>query len=284
MKKRVLITGANGFAGRNLMNALPDEEYEKIPLVRKTSGLKDEIVADFCDVNFSLIVNSLVKVDAVVHFGAKIGFGNSSKKDFFLPNVLATAELVNWANKVGAHFVFASTAIVCGVKNPFISSQSKPDPDTHYGYSKWLAEELIKMSEVSYTILRIGGIFGRNGSPYLSINEVINDALNGIKPKQYGSGDIRRSYIYVKDLSEIIKKCMENKLEGTYFAAGSNVNTISEMLNIICDILLPGSEPEYEVGIDGQDQIVEHSLELRKGRSFKKAIENIKNDEMKGLI
>ena len=199
--KRVLITEATGFIGSNLMNILKKTDWELVPLVRNRAGLKNEVLINFCAPNFCKAINSLPKVDAIVHFGAKIGWDSSSRQALFVPNVLATAELVNWAREINAYFVFASAAIVCGVKNTNITSVSKPNPDTNYGYSKWLAEEIIQMSGVKHAILRIAGVFGKDGPSHLSINKTINDALNGITPIQYGNAGIKRNYIYIKDLS-----------------------------------------------------------------------------------
>jgi len=276
MGERVLITGANGFIGSTLLRRLADTKWEVIPLNRKSSRLKNEVVLDFCDEDFFVKIDSLPKVDAVIHLGARIDWGGSSRTDLFVPNVLATAELARWSNKIGAYLIFASTAIICGLDNPYIKSDSKPKIDSDYGYSKWLAEELIRMSGVKYAILRIGGAFGRNGPKHLSLNRSIDNALNGIRPIQYGAGNQKRNYIYVEDLADILLYCLENRIEGTHLIAGSNTNTVSEMLETICHILLPDKNPEYKSGDNSHDQIIEHSQALLKGRSFENAIFDLK--------
>ena len=275
IKKSVLITGANGFVGRNLLIGLEGTDWNIVHLLHRKMGLTNEIVLDFCSEDFNTLLNTLPKVDVVVHLGAKIGWDGSSRQDLYVPNILATAELVNWANKIGASFIFASAAIVCGVQSPCITSESKPNPDTDYGYSKWLAEELIMMSGVKYTILRISGIFGKNGPQHLGINKAIENALNGEIPVQYGSGNIKRNYIYVKDLVDIIIYCMENQIEGIHLVAGSSTNTVADMLEIICDKILLKTHPIYLNGKDGQDQVVMPSPILPRGRIFEDAIEDI---------
>ena len=278
MGKKILITGASGFIGKVLMENLINTNYELIPMVRKSIGFRNEIVIDFNDSSFYTKVNSLPKVEVVVHLGAKIGFGNVTSKELFVPNVFSTAVLVNWANMSNAYFLFASTAIISGIRSNYITSESKPCPDTDYAYSKWLAEEIIKMSGVKSAILRIGGVFGKNGPSHLGINTAIDRALKGQSPIQYGDGKIKRNYIYVKDLAEVIKFCIEKEVEGIHLVAGSFTYSIAEMLQIICDVLLPEKNPEICSGSkDSYDQIIEHSLSLPKGRSFKEAIEDIKS-------
>jgi len=278
MRERVLITGANGFIGRTFLKRLADTKWEVISLKRKSSKLKNEVVLDFCDEDFYVKLDSLPKVDAVIHLGAKIGWDGSSRSDLFVPNVLAAAELARWSNKIGAYLIFASASIICGLSNPYIESDSKPKFDSDYGYSKWLAEELIKMSGVEHAIMRICGVFGKNGPKHLSLNRSIDNALNGIRPIQYGAGNQKRNYIYVEDLAGILLYCLENRIKGTHLVAGSNINTISEMLETICHILLPGKKPEYKAGGNSHDQIIEHSQALLKGRSFEDAICDLKKD------
>lgn len=76
----------------------------------------------------------------------------------------------------------------------------------------------------------------------------------------------------------MIAYCLENKIEGTHFVAGSAVNTVSEMLQIICDVILPNRKPECREGKGGQDQIIGHSARFPKGRSFEDAIRDIKRN------
>jgi len=276
MGERVLITGANGFVGSTLLRRLADTKWEVISLSRKSCTLKNEVVLDFCDEDFYVKLDSLPKIDAVIHLGARIGWDGSSRSDLFVPNVLATAELARWSEKKGAYLIFASAAIICGLDNPYIESDSKPKFDSDYGYSKWLAEELIKMSGVEHAILRICGVFGKNGPKHLSLNRTIDSALNGIIPIQHGAGNQKRNYIYVEDLADILLYCLENRIEGTHLVAGSNINTVSEMLNIICNVLVPGKKPDVRTDRDGYDQIVQHSEFLPIGQSFDSAISDIK--------
>lgn len=274
-RKSVLITGANGFVGRYLINALKHSEWDIIPLVHRETGLPDEVVVDFCTDDLNHVLSTLPEVDVIVHLGAKIGWDNSSKEDLFVPNVLATAEIANFAKKMDAYFIFASAVIVCGIREPLINAESMVKLDSDYGYTKWLGEEIIKMSGVSNAILRISGIFGMGGPQHLGLNRSISEALKGNPPLQYGNGKIRRNYIYVEDLVDTIIYCMENHVEGTHIVSGSSVITIADMLQIICDKMLFGTHPMYLEGKDGQDQIATPSPALPQSRSFEEAIEHI---------
>ncbi len=274
-KRKVLVTGANGFTGSTLIKILQGSKWEIIPMTQWEMGLKNEVTIDFCDSGFMKVLQRLSPVDAVVHLAARVGWDGSSREDLFQPNVLAAAELVNWAKYHNSNFVFASAALICGERNPHITAGCVLNTDNDYLYSKWLGEEIIRMSGIKHTILRISGIFGKNGPAHLGINNAITSALQGTPPVQYGDGKIRRNYVYVKDLCNIIKYCLDNTIEGTHLVGGSQAITIGEMLEMICDVLLPGKKPEIRPGKGGHDQLIDHSLQLPNGRTFKEAILDI---------
>jgi nucleoside-diphosphate-sugar epimerase len=274
-KKKILVTGANGFTGSTLIKDVQNSNWEIIPMTQWKVGLKNEVTIDFCDKNFMKVLQGLSPVDAVVHLGARVGWDGSSRADLFEPNVLATAELVNWAKQHNSYFVFASAALICGERNPHISAGCVLNTENDYLYSKWLGEELIRMSGIKHAILRISGIFGKNGPSHLGINNAITGALQGTPPVQYGDGKIKRNYIYVKDLCNVIKYCLDNTIEGTHLLGGPRAISIAEMLEIICDVLLPGTKPEIRPGKPGHDQLIDHSPLLPNGRPFKEAILDI---------
>jgi nucleoside-diphosphate-sugar epimerase len=274
--KKILITGANGFTGSHLVRVLGASGYEVIPLDQRGSGLKNEVVIDFCDERFPGVLKGLPPVYGVVHLGARIGWDGSTRAELFQPNVLATAQLVHWAKKTNSYFVFVSAALIAGERNPYINDACLLNTENEYLYSKWLAEEIIKMSEIRHAILRISGIFGRNGPSHLRINRAITDVLAGVPPVRYGDGKIKRNYIYVKDLCNIIKYCLDNTLEGSHLVGGAYGDTIAEMLETICNVLLPGSKPKIREGHPGYDQIIELSHILPTGRTFEAAVKDIK--------
>ncbi|MCP4216753.1 MAG: NAD(P)-dependent oxidoreductase [bacterium] len=272
---KILITGANGFTGGYLMRLFEKIGWDFVPMTQFPMGLKHEVTVDFCDHRFSEILNSLPHVDAVVHLGTRVGWDGGTSADLFQPNVLATGQLAHWAQKQGAFFVFASAALIAGEKKTHITADCPPGTENPYLYGKWLAEELIRMSGVSFANLRISGIFGKNGPAHLGLNRAINGVLNGVAPVQYGDGLIKRNYIYVKDLCNIIRHCIQNKIEGTHLVGGKKINTLAEMLHTICTILATDLEPEIKPAGSGYDQIVDPSPALPETMSFKEAITDI---------
>ncbi|MCP5105636.1 MAG: NAD(P)-dependent oxidoreductase [bacterium] len=284
--KKILLTGANGFTGRALMESLAGSEWEVIPMTFPQSGITGEVPVDFNEDRLAGVLRSLPPVDAVVHLATRVGWDGSKREELFKPNVLATAQLVDWARGHGSYFVFASAALIAGENNPHITPACGLELQTanDYLYSKWLAEEIIRMSGIMHANLRISGIFGKDGPPHLGLNKAIAGALKGIAPVQYGDGKIKRNYIYVKDLCNIIRFCIDNRVSGTHLAAGTFADTLAGMLETICTVLLPGRKPEIRPADNnrsGHHQVVEPSPLLPKSRNFHDAVNDIEEKTLK---
>ena len=218
------------------------------------------------------------EVDAMVHLGTKVGFGQESLHDLFLANVAATSSLVTLARHIGSHFVFASAALVAGTRQSLIDDKTTENADTPYMQSKLLAEQIIEASGIDAAILRIGGVFGMNGPAHLGLNRAIQSAVCGQPPVQIGNGSARRNYAYVKDAAAIIVDVLERKITGRHLVAGAETLTVKEMLQAVCNVFLPGQSPLLEPGNKAIDQVILSSTSLLPTRSFNNALLDMKAD------
>jgi len=273
-KPRVLLTGATGFLGKATADTLQQSGFEIIRAVRHPCH-PGEIKLDFSDLrSFESLLGSN-QFDVMVHIGAKVDFQTSAIDDFFPENICATAILLWIARSVGSQFVFASTALV-GEHPPtnnhsfFESCSSHP-----YAKSKWIGELLAAASGVNATILRFGGIYGRNGPEHLGINKAIRSAAIGITPTVLGEGLAQRNYIYVKDAAQQIEFAITNRVYGTHIIAGTENLSIREMLGSVCETFLPGKSPLHARGPETTDQIFKPSSEFPKTRLFSEGLADI---------
>ncbi len=276
--KSVLVTGASGFIGRATVTSLEQAGWVVTRGVRSASQSSGdgEIYLDLKNPAEILALANGARFDAIVHLGANVGLSGVMEAEMFTPNVLATGCLAFLANQWNAHLVFASSAIVCGVTSERIETNTPVSADTAYAQSKRLGEQLIEASHVRNCILRIGGVFGANGPAHLGLNRAIDGALKGTRPTKSGSGGAMRNYIYVKDVAEAIVFVLQQRVEGTHFLAGSELTPISQMLQIICDILLPGQQPAIAAGPEAMSQVITPSEDLPKSRGFREALIDIK--------
>lgn len=277
--KSVLVTGASGFIGRATVTALAKAGWDVTRALRFTENSKDAkaIFIDLAKPSTVLSLADKIRFDAIVHIGAHVGWSGQSLDELYVPNVLSTGCLAALSRQWGAHLLFASAAIVSGIRTQKIETTSPSNPDTPYAKSKWLAEELILASECSHCIFRIAGVFGLYGPNHLGINRAIDGAINGLVPTQVGEAAALRNYIYVDDVADSIVFALENKLQGTHLVSGSEALSIQQMLSQICEIFLPGHSVKLKDGKEAVNQVICPSRYLPAGRRFIEALADMKS-------
>jgi nucleoside-diphosphate-sugar epimerase len=280
MDKTVFLTGANGFLGRHTLDALKKSGWDVICCVRSAASAGFEHTTVMCDLNNPeeiISLKDLYRADAIVHLACHVDLNESTDERLFVPNVLATGCIAYLAQAWKARLLFSSSVIAHGTHAERIEKACPIEPDTVYGRSKVLGEELIVASGVEHTILRIAGIFGCDGPKHLGLNRAIDDAFNGTRPTQIGSGKALRNYIYVRDVAEAIVSALECNISGVHLLSGSEILPVSQMLETLCEIVLPGTTPLIKEGTEATNQVVQPSPELPRTRTFREALLDIRS-------
>lgn len=175
MSIKILITGATGFIGSELVQELVRRKYKVRCLCRKNSyieKLKNLPVEIFYgDITDRKSLDDAVNnIDIVIHLAAilKIDKHDSSAdhdRIFNDVNVNGTRNLLSAAEKFNVKkFIHISTMAVFNV---FREGKINPIPSMHpdvyaYAMSKYEAEQAVMSSKVSYTILRFPYIWDWN--------------------------------------------------------------------------------------------------------------------------
>ncbi len=276
-KKKVLVTGANGFIGRHVVTTLAIQGWMVFKGVRvvDSTDVYENVYLDLSKLESILSLENKFRFDAIVHIGSSIGFYGQAESELFVENVLSTGCLSYLVKQWNAQLIFTSAAIIHGARASKIEGSSPIDTDTAYAKSKWLAEELIKSSGIEYCILRISGVFGVNGPTHLGLNRAIDSAINGEELIQIGTGRAIRNYIYVQDVADLIFYILQQNLTGIHLVSGHEDMTITNMLEIICEIFLPTQSIVVKRGREAEHQRVIASPSLPKSRGFRDAILDI---------
>ena len=272
MIKNIILTGASGFLGKEVSQILSKKKYSYKAICSDSKFVAGHISRDLS--NTLELINLLTKEkpSIVINLAAKVSF-SASMSELYSLNILSPAIIADFCLKNDSFLVQASSIAVNGINQTLYNANSVLQPNTHYGKSKLLAENLIFESGCGSAVLRFGGIFGSNGPSHLGINKAIINAKKGKRPILYGIGDVKRNYIYVKDAAEAIVKCAEEKLTGIHYLGGEE-KPLRDMLSDICEVLIPGQFPKHIKGEITSDQIVENSP-LFEITSFRTAIEQM---------
>ncbi len=210
---KILVTGANGFVGSSLCEALYRRGVDFVPAVRKADLNGQISVGDLSqDTNWTA---ALAGCDAVIHLAARVHVMSDSARDplaaFRAVNVDATLNLARQAVAKGIkRFVFVSSIKVNGEETtiqPF-TVFDVPAPIDPYGQSKLEAEialqELGNATGLEVVIVRPPLVYG----PGVRANfrRLMQFVRTGV-PLPLGAIHTRRSMVAVDNLVDLLILC-----------------------------------------------------------------------------
>ncbi len=260
--KHVLITGAAGFIGFNLLQKFINLNAEIIAVDDFSSGKSIETLSkmpieiirgDVSDGrSFEKVPNS---IDYVFHFGAP-----SSIILFNKDPVLALSNticgLVNafeLAKRVGAQkVIYPSSGSVYGTTPPPQSEKSIPKPKNLYGITKLTCERIAasNFSSVPSVGLRIFAGYGpgeEHKGEYASVITIfLNSMLKDESPVIFGDGTQNRDFVYIDDVVDAIVQSAEKPVSNTVINVGTGKNLkFNDVVEIINRLLGKNIRPTY---------------------------------------
>ncbi len=222
----ILITGASGFVGQNLVKYIKSGE---IYLLRR-----DELM------NLPLSV----KTKNIIHLAGK---AHDLKKtanadEYYKVNFELTKNLYDQFLKSDAEkFIFISSVkAVSDNVTGVLEEDAIPDPKTHYGKSKLMSEEYIQLQPLpqgkSYYILRPCMIHGPGNKG--NLNLLYNFVKKGI-PYPLAAFNNKRSFLSIDNLCFVINELIVNSNIplGIYNVADDEPLSTNEVVNILGESL-----------------------------------------------
>ncbi len=203
----IYVTGASGRLGRVVL-----KKIDGIPLVRRSVGLKNEVVTNYDVEELGKIFRD---AKAVLHIAGSMKFND--RKSLWEGNVKITENVVN-ALPSNTKIIFASTIAVYGSNPPYMANEeTEINPDNEYAKTKAKAEEIVK-SHRRHVILRIGPIYGVQYEEYLKMISLISKGVIPI----IGSGKNRIPFVHVDDVANCFVESLRRDVEGVYVVCGKS--------------------------------------------------------------
>ncbi|MFZ4592526.1 MAG: ADP-glyceromanno-heptose 6-epimerase [Ignavibacteria bacterium] len=270
----IIVTGGAGFIGSALVWALNKKGREDIIIVDhfgKDDKYKNLVSLKFMDVfdrdDFGQMVHDGFlknnKVDVLYHLGACSSTTELDMNFLLRNNFEYTKFLCGHSVNNNIRFVYASSAATYGEgKQGYEDDESKLDtlrPLNPYGYSKQLFDQWAKREGYLDRIagMKYFNVFGPNEYHKGDMQSIVSKAYKQVKEKgtarlfksyskEYGNGEQKRDFVYVKDAVDMTIYFGENKIvNGIYNVGTGNANTFNSFVKPIFKALGVKENIEY---------------------------------------
>ena len=172
---KILITGSKGFLGRSVVKLI-NKKNNLYFITRKKNKIKKNFYCDLENLKRVKYIVNFLKPDVIINLAAEINFITRTKK-MHKVNSLVPKIFAQYCKKYNKHLIQASGTLVNGIYSLY-NHKTKLKPVNAYGKTKLSGEKYIQNTKCNYSIIRFGGIYGRNGPSHLGINNFINQAIN----------------------------------------------------------------------------------------------------------
>lgn len=245
--KTILVTGAAGFIGSNLVMELlrtvepvnivgfdSCNDYYEVSLKEYRLAEIEKLAGQYPNSKWTFIKGNLAdkalvdktfaeyKFDVVVNLAAQAGVRYSIDH----PDVYIESNIIGFYNILEAcrynpveHLVYASSSSVYGgnKKVPFSTEDKVDNPVSLYAATKksneLLAHAYSKLYNIPSTGLRFFTVYGPAGRPDMAYFGFTNKLLRGETIQIFNFGNCKRDFTYVDDIVEGVKRVMQHAPE-----------------------------------------------------------------------
>ncbi|MBF2026082.1 MAG: SDR family NAD(P)-dependent oxidoreductase [Oscillatoriales cyanobacterium C42_A2020_001] len=249
--KKILVTGASGFIGSHLCDALCEKEVEVHAIYRSQKNEKLNSVhwwkVDLQDPSSTQTVLNTIKPDIIYHLASHVT--GSRSMEHVLPtlsnNLISTVNLLKVATEIGC-----SRIILAGSLEEPEADDITVLPSSPYAAAKWASSVYAQMFHDLYktpvVVAKIFMVYVPRQNPRFLIPYVVASLLKGISP-QLTSGKRLVDWIYVDDVvSGLLAMAYVSDIEGQTIDLGSGTFvTIREIVQRLVDIVNPQIAPSF---------------------------------------
>jgi len=264
MDSRVLVTGGNGFIGKQLLPLLQNESYEIHAISREVkNNYPDNIIWHQADLlNFDSISKLLSKVkpDKLIHLAWDVTPGKYLESESNFQGLNAGLNLFKeFIQNGGTRIVGAGTCYEYDIRYGYLQEDFTPrNPLTYYGLCKKhlfdITQAYCKKKNVEFAWGRIFYVFGPHEYESRFIPSMIRSYLQGVTA-QVSHGYQIRDYLYVKDVARVFSSLCSSQYNGAVnIGSGQPVN-LRYLVDIIREIIGDAFVVHYSEHFPSDDEI-----------------------------
>ncbi|WP_371803569.1 NAD(P)-dependent oxidoreductase [Candidatus Lokiarchaeum ossiferum] len=284
--KKILITGGTGLLGNYLIASGSNYSINAVYKGSYFIENKVNLVYSNCDIllgNFEELVLENFNPDVIIHTASigNVDYCEKNPEEARLVHISATQKMLDLAKKYKAHFIFTSSNAVYDGKNHPFSEEDPINPLSIYGKLKAEAEELIKNSNLKWTIVRPIIMYGWN-IPQERANPV-TWIISKLKKQEkiFLVNDVYENPLYSGFIADIIWQIVEKEIYGVFNIAGKDSVNRYEWARVVAKVFNLDSALITPVTSDYFPSIIERP----KNTTFNVAkMENIFNCKALGIV
>ena len=242
----IIVTGAAGFIGSNIVKALNQRgETDIIAVDNLTNGHKFRNLAD-CDIAHYLDKHEFIRqvrehlvphdIRAVFHQGACSNTMEHNGQYMMENNYQYSLDLLDWCQDERIPFLYASSAAVYGKGTAFREERALEKPLNVYGYSKFLFDQVVRRCIAQGLTAQIVGfryfnVYGMREQHKGRMASVAYHHFNQYRSQgyvnlfgayeNYGNGEHSRDFISVEDVAKVNLYFFDNFEKSGIFNLGT---------------------------------------------------------------
>ena len=229
--KKILITGSEGFVGKNLIRYLKNYSFQIIETKDKSFDLK---------LNESW--KQIEKCDYLIHLAGKSFVPKSWEEParFIENNILLITNALEYCRVNKTKLIFLSSYLYGNCKKMPIKENAPIEATNPYALSKLLSEKLCYFYknnfQVNNIILRVFNLYGPGQPKEYLLSKITNQVRNE-KIIKVDNLSPKRDYVYIDDLCSAIVKAINYKGNEHIFNIGSGKSySVKEVIDFIQNI------------------------------------------------
>lgn len=223
---KVLVTGAAGQLGKDVVILLKQKGYEVLACERHTLDITNQKQCETVVMEF--------QPHAIIHCAAytAVDAAETDVERAYLVNATGSRNLAVAAEKVQAKIVYISTDYVFDGQSPEpYHEYDNTDPRSIYGKSKRAGEVLTQSLSSRYFIVRTSWVYGMHGNNFVKTMLKLGQE----KPLLNVVDDQKGSPTYTVDLAAFLYELIQTEKYGIYHASNSGSCTWYEFTKAILE-------------------------------------------------
>jgi UDP-glucose 4-epimerase len=253
---RCIVTGAAGFIGSHLVDALLAEGHSVLGIDDLSTGRTKNLAAASANSAFQFLeknIRDLSKSDLALescdwffHLAGRADLVPSivNPEDYFQVNVQGTFRALQLARELGVkRFLYAASSTCYGIPDTYPTPESTPcKPEHPYALTKLMGEEMVmhwyrvyQLSTISLRLFNVYGPRSRTTGAYGAVFGVfLRQKLAGVPFTVVGDGSQTRDFTFVSDVASAFVATAKSNISGEIMNVGSGhtyaVNRLVELL------------------------------------------------------